>query len=106
MEAGAKVMPQLPETTASTPVVGTNDRPMLLNHLEVANRYLTESEHRITRQHNLISKLYAKHQSTSLAVEFLRTLQASRAMHSVGRSRILRALAVVDANRETIEPIG
>lgn len=45
--------------TASTSVLGADDRPMLLNHLEVANRYFTESEHRIARQQNLISKLRA-----------------------------------------------
>lgn len=89
----------------STSVVGANDRPMLLNHLEVANRYYTESEHRIARQRNLITKLRAKRQTTFLAVEFLRSLQASQVMHGAGRRRLQRALAILDANVGTIEPV-
>ena len=89
----------------STAVVGADDRPMLLNHLEVANRYYTESEHRIARQRNLITKLRAKRQTTFLAVGFLRSLEASQAMHGAGRSRLQRALAILNANVETIEPI-
>ena len=92
--------------TASTPVVGANDRPMLLNHLEVANRYFSESEHRIARQQNVISGLRAKRQATLLAVEFLRSLQASRVMHLAGRRRLRRALAILDANCGTTEPVG
>lgn len=91
--------------TASTPVVGAVDRPTLLSHLEVANRYLTESEHRIARQQNVVSKLRDKRQAATLAVEFLRSLQASRVLHRAGRDRLLRALAILDANRGTIEPI-
>lgn len=48
----------------SPALVGANDRTMLLNHLEVANRYFGESEHRIACQQNLISKLRAKRQTT------------------------------------------
>ncbi len=92
--------------TASSSVVGANDRPMLLNQLEVANRYFSESEHRIARQQNLISTLRAKRQTTLVAVEFLRGLQASRVMHRAGRSRLQRALAILDANCGTIEPVG
>ena len=44
----------------STAFAGAEDRTMLLNHLEVANQYLIESEHRVARQRNLISKLRAK----------------------------------------------
>jgi hypothetical protein len=43
-------------TTARTSVVGANDRLLLLNQLELANRYFAESEHRIARQLHLISK--------------------------------------------------
>lgn len=89
----------------STCVVGADDGPMLLNRLEVANRYHTESERRMARQRNLITKLRAKHQTTFLAAEFLRSLQASQAMHGAGRSRLQRALAILDANVGTIEPI-
>lgn len=92
-------------TTARTTVVGANDRLLLLTHLELANRYFTESEHRIARQQSLISKLRANRQTTFLAVEFLRSLQASQLTHRVGRSRLLRALAILDAHSETIEPI-
>ena len=48
----------------SPALVGANDRTMLLNHLEVANRYFGESEHRIACQQTLISKLRAKRQTT------------------------------------------
>lgn len=85
--------------TARAPAADADDRPMLLNHLEVASRYFTESEHRVARQQNLISRLRAKRQSTSLAVECLRSLQASRAMPRAGCSRLQRALATLDASR-------
>ena len=85
----------------STAFVGANDRTMLLNHLELANRDFGESEHHITRQQNLISRLRAKRQPTLLAVEFLRSLQASRVMHCAGRSRLQRALAILDEKLAT-----
>lgn len=84
-------------TIDGTAFAGANDRTMLLDHLEVANRYFAESEHRIARQQNLIAKLRAKRQTTLSAVEFLRSLQASRVMHRTGRGRLQRALAVLDA---------
>ena len=89
-------------TTDGTSFVGANDRTMLLNHLEIANQYFAESEHRINRQLNLISKLRAQHQTTLLAVEFLRSLQASRMMYLHGRSRLQRALANLDEKLGTI----
>ncbi len=79
------------------------DRETLLDQLEAADRYFTESEHRITRQQNLISKLRAKHQATLLAVEFLRSLQASRVMHGASRSRLQRALAALEARLVKIQ---
>ena len=91
-------------TAKSNSVLGANDSPMLLNQLEVANRYFTESEHRVTRQQNLISKLREKRQTTISAVEFLRSLQASLATHRAGRNRLLRSLAILDASGRTIEP--
>lgn len=90
----------------STALVGANDRAMLLNHLEVAHRYFAESEHRVARQQNLISKMRAKRQDTLLAVEFLRGLQASRVMRKAGCSRLQRALAILDGKHGTIQPSG
>jgi hypothetical protein len=90
----------------STAFVGAQDRTMLLNHLEVANRYFAESEHRIARQQNLISKLGAKRQTSQIAVEFLRSLQALRAMHCAGRNRLQRALAMLDEKFGTIQRLG
>jgi hypothetical protein len=87
-------------TTARTSVVGANDRLLLLNQLELANRYFAECEHRIARQLHLISKLRAKRQTTFLAVEFLRSLQASQVMYRAGRSRLQRALATLDSIAE------
>jgi len=86
-----------------TALAGAEDRTMLLNHLEVARRYFTESEHRIARQRNLISRLRAKRRTTLLAVEFLRMLQASRLIHGKGCSRLQRALAILDEKLETIQ---
>jgi hypothetical protein len=90
----------------SPALVGASDRTMLLNHLEVVNRYFRESEHSITRQQKLISKLRAKRQTTLFAVEFLRSLQASRVMHCAGRSRLQRALAILDEKLGTIQPLA
>lgn len=89
----------------STAFVGAHDRTMLLDHLEVANRYFAESEHRIARQQNLILKLRAKGQTTLLAVAFLRSLQASRVMHRAGRSRLQRALTILDERLGSIQPL-
>jgi hypothetical protein len=86
----------------STAFVGAHDRTMLIDHLEVANRYLVESEHRIARQQNVISKLRLKGQTPLLAVAFLRSLQAARVMHRAGRSRLQRALAILDEKIGTI----
>lgn len=69
---------------------------MLLNQLDLANRHFIESEHRVTRQQHLIANLRVKHQTTTLAVEFLRGLQVSRAIHLASRNRIQRALARLD----------
>ena len=85
---------------------GTHDRSMLLDQLEVANQYFAESEHRIARQQNLISKLRAKGLTPLLAVAFLRSLQATGVMHGADRSRLQRALAVLDENLEKIQPSG
>ena len=82
--------------TESTAFAGAHERSMLLDHLELANRYFAESEHRIARQQNFISKLRAKGQTSLLAIAFLRSLQASRVMHRAGRSRLQRALAILD----------
>ena len=85
-----------PSMIDSTAFADAHDRSMLLDHLELANRYLAESEHRIARQQNFISKLRAKGQTSLLAIAFLRSLQASRVMHRAGRSRLQRALAILD----------
>jgi len=90
----------------STASVGANDRTLLLIHLEVANRYFAESEHRIARQQNFISKLREKRLTTRLAVQFLRSLQASRMMHWAGRSRLQRALAILDEKLGVIQPVA
>ena len=79
-----------------TAIAGAHDRSMLLDHLELANRYFAESEHRIARQQNLILRLRTNGQTTLFAVAFLRCLQASRWMHRAGRSRLQRALAILD----------
>ena len=84
----------------SAAFAGADDRTMLLDHLEMANRYCAESEHRIARQENLISKLRAKGQTHLFTVAFLRSLQASRAIHRAGCSRLQRALAIMDENSE------
>jgi hypothetical protein len=76
---------------------------MLLDHLELANRYLAESEHRIARQQNFISKLRAKGQTSLLAIAFLRSLQASRVMHRAGRNQLQRALAHFDEKPGSIQ---
>lgn len=86
-----------PATTRGS-LVSASERSMLLDHLAVANRYCTESEHRIDRQHNLIAKLRAQHRTTLVAFEFLRSLQASRKSHHAGRNRLLEALAMLDGN--------
>ncbi len=91
---GGAMRPSLPIETASSEDV--QDRATILDQLEAADRYFTESEHRITRQQNLISRLRANHQATLLAVEFLRSLQASRVMHGASRSRLQRALAALE----------
>jgi hypothetical protein len=46
--------------------------------------------------------LRAQRQTTFLALEFLRSLQASRAMYLDGRSRLQRALANLDEKLGTI----
>jgi hypothetical protein len=46
--------------------------------------------------------LRAQRQTTFLALEFLRSLQASRVMYLDGRSRLQRALANLDAKLGTI----
>ena len=89
-----------------TALVGANDKTMLLNHLEVADRYFAEAEQRVVRQQNLISKLRAKRQNTLLAVEFLRGLQASRVMRKAGCSRLQRALATLEGKHGAIQPSG
>ena len=80
----------------STAFVVATDRPMLLEHLAISNRHVAESEHRITRQQHLISKLRAKRQTSSAAEEFLRCLQISRVVHLAGRTRLEQALASLD----------
>jgi hypothetical protein len=82
---------------------GAEDRTLLLNHLEVADRYFAESEHRIARQQSLISKLRAKRRTTLVAVEFLQLLQDSRLMHGKGRNRLQRALATLDERLGTLQ---
>jgi hypothetical protein len=84
--------------------VGAHDRAMLLDQIEVANQYFAESEHRIARQQNLISKLRANGQTHLLAIGFLRSLQASGVMHQADRSRLQRALAILDESLGTIQP--
>lgn len=81
---------------ANTSFVRAIDRTMLVNQLDLAGRQFQESEHRVTRQQHLISKLRMKRQTTTLAVEYLRGLQVSRAMHLASRNRIQRALARLD----------
>ena len=81
---------------ATTSFVRAIDRTMLLHQLDLASRHFTESEHRVTRQQHLIAKLRVKRQTTTLAVEYLRGLQVSRAIHLASRNRIQRALARLD----------
>ena len=90
----------------STAFVGAHYRSMLLDQLEVANQYFAESEHRIARQQNLISKLRGKGVTPFLAVAFLRSLQATGVMHRADRSRLQRALAILDEKLGTILPLG
>jgi hypothetical protein len=90
----------------SAAFVSAHDRAMLLDQLEVANQYFAESEHRIARQQNLISKLRANGQTPLLAIAFLRTLQASGVMLRADRSRLQRALAILDDRLGTIPPPG
>jgi hypothetical protein len=87
----------------SAAFVGAHDRAMLLDQLEVANKYFAESEHRIARQQNLISNLRANGQPPLLAIAFLRSLQASGVMHRADRSRLQRALAILDESLGTIQ---
>lgn len=82
---------------------GAEDRTLLIDHLEVADRYFAESEHRIARQQSLISKLRAKRRTTLVAVEFLQLLQDSRLMHGKGRNRLQRALATLDERLGTLQ---
>jgi hypothetical protein len=90
----------------SAAFASAHDRAMLLDQLEVANQYFAESEHRIARQQNLLSKLRANGQTPLLAIAFLRSLQASGVMHRADRSRLQRALAILEENLGTIQPPG
>ena len=90
----------------SAAFASAHDRALLLDQLEVANQYFAESEHRIARQQNLISKLRANGQTPLLAIAFLRSLQASGVMHRADCSRLQRALAILDESLETIQPQG
>ena len=88
----------------STALVNAHERTMLLDHLEVANRYVAESEHRIERQQNFISKLRAKGQIPLLAIAFLRSLQASRVRHRAGLRRLNRAPVILEDKTGSIQP--
>ena len=90
----------------SAALVDSQAREMILDNLEVADQYFAESEHRIARQHCLIAKLRANGPTPLWAVAFLRSLQASRVMHRAGRSRLQRALAILDEKLGTTQPPG
>ena len=87
--------------TADSDSEAVVDRKILLEHLQVANRHVAESEHRIARQQRLIDKLQAKQQATSTAEWFLGYLRASRVLHLVSRSRLQEELAQLDAESRT-----
>ena len=72
------------------------NRTMLLEHLQLANRHVAESGHRVTRQLRLLAKLRAKSQPTATAEWFLSYLRTSRVVHLAGRERLLQELALLD----------
>jgi len=80
----------------NTPSDAAGTRKMLLELLQVANRHVAESGHRITRQRNLIAKLHMKRQATSTAESFLDFLRTARVVYLAGRERLQRELAALD----------
>lgn len=71
-------------------------RTMLLEHLQLANRHVVESEHRVTRQLRVLARLRAKSQATATAEWFLGYLRTSQVVHLAGRERLLQELAILD----------
>lgn len=71
-------------------------RAMLLEHVQLADRHVAESQHRITRQLRVLAKLRAKSQATATAEWFLGYLRTAQVVHLAGRERLLQELAVLD----------
>lgn len=82
-----------------------NDRKIVLEHLQLADRHVAEGEHRISRQHRVIARLRAKGEATTTAEWFLGYLRASRLVHLVSRSRLHEKLASLDRHGGTPAPV-
>jgi hypothetical protein len=82
----------------NTPSEPADIRKMLLELLQVANRHVAESGHRITRQRHLIARLQTKGQATSTAESFLDYLRTARVVYLAGRERLQLELAALDVS--------
>ena len=82
----------------NTPSETADIRKMLFELLQVANRHVAESGHRITRQRHLIAKLQMKGQVTSTAESFLDYLRTARVVYLAGRERLQLELAALDVS--------
>ncbi len=73
------------------------DRSMVLDHLALAERHVTEGEQHVNRQRELVAELRRKGKDTFLAQQVLQQFQELLHLHVTDRDRLRRELQEVSS---------
>jgi hypothetical protein len=69
------------------------DRAMLERHLAQAERHVSDGEHTVARQREIVAKLVKDGHDSRMAQELLTQFEQSQAIHVADRDRIRSELA-------------
>ncbi|HVY82680.1 MAG TPA: hypothetical protein VG994_16935 [Steroidobacteraceae bacterium] len=72
------------------------DRALIAAHLALAERHVTEGEHRLQNQRDLLERIRQSGHDTATAEDILRQFERIQASHIEDRDRLRRELKILD----------